>query len=166
MSAVSVRSAQRRRDIRNAYLLLAPALLLLLTVLGYPFAWEIRTSFTSLSPLQDGATSFVGLENYRQQLADRSSGEAAAVTVVYTGVTTAAKLALGLGFALLLARPFRGRALVFLAIFLPWAYPGERQRDRLVLDPEPSDHHRVRVLHGAHEVCRRRRSSAAGPGHS
>ena len=31
---------------------------------------------------------------------------------------------LGLGFALLLARPFRGRALVFLAVFLPWAYPG------------------------------------------
>jgi multiple sugar transport system permease protein len=38
-------------------------------------------------------------------------------------VTIAAKLALGLGFALLLARPFRGRALVFLAVFLPWAYP-------------------------------------------
>src|SRR5207245_10194099 len=29
----------------------------------------------------------------------------------------------GVAFALLLARPFRGRALVFLAIFLPWAYP-------------------------------------------
>ena len=123
MSAVSVRSAQRRRDIRNAYLLLAPALLLLLTVLGYPFAWEIWTSFTSLSPLQDGATSFVGLENYRQQLADREFWRAAIVTVVYTGITTAAKLALGLGFAVLLARPFRGRAVVFLAIFLPWAYP-------------------------------------------
>src|SRR5258708_39543199 len=40
-----------------------------------------------------------------------------------TGGATVAKLALGLGFALLLARPFRGRALVFLAIFLPWAYP-------------------------------------------
>jgi len=123
MSAVSVRSAQRRRDIRNAYLLLAPALLLLLTVLGYPFAWEVWTSFTSLSPLQDGATSFVGLENYRQQLADPEFWRAAGVTVVYTGITTAAKLALGLGFAVLLARPFRGRAVVFLAIFLPWAYP-------------------------------------------
>jgi multiple sugar transport system permease protein len=38
-------------------------------------------------------------------------------------VTSVAKLALWLGFALLLARPFPGRALVFLAIFLPWAYP-------------------------------------------
>lgn len=123
MSAVSARSAQRRRDIRNAYLLLAPALLLLLIVLGYPFAWEIRTSFTSLSPLQDGATSFVGLENYRRHLADPEFWRAAVVTVVYALVTTGAKLALGLGFAVLLARPFRGRAVVFLAIFLPWAYP-------------------------------------------
>ena len=100
--------ARRRREVGLAYLLLAPAVLLL-AVLGYPFAWEIWTSFTSLSPLQDGATSFVGLENYRGQLADPQFWLAAAVTVVYTAVTTVAKLALGLGFALLLARPFRGR---------------------------------------------------------
>jgi multiple sugar transport system permease protein len=120
---VAARTAQRRRDIRNAYLLLAPALLLLLTVLGYPLSWEIWTSFTSLSPLQEGATAFVGLENYRRQTEDPLFWKAAVVTVVYAAVTSVAKLALGLGFALLLARPFRGRALVFLAIFLPWAYP-------------------------------------------
>ena len=34
-----------------------------------------------------------------------------------------AKLVVGTGFALLLARPFPGRWLVFMAIFLPWAYP-------------------------------------------
>ena len=120
---VVARSPQRQRDIRNAYLLLAPALLLLLTVLGYPLSWEIWTSFTSLSPLQEGATAFVGLENYRRQTEDPLFWKAAAVTVVYAVVTSVAKLALGLGFALLLARPFRGRTLVFLAIFLPWAYP-------------------------------------------
>ena len=123
MRLVVARSAQRQRDIRNAYLLLAPALLLLLTVLGYPLSWEIWTSFTSLSPLQEGATAFVGLENYRRQTEDPLFWKAAAVTVVYAVVTSVAKLALGLGFALLLARPFRGRTLVFLAIFLPWAYP-------------------------------------------
>jgi multiple sugar transport system permease protein len=123
VSRAIARSAQRQRDIRNAYLLLAPALLLMLTVLGYPLGWEIWTSFTSLSPLQEGATAFVGLENYRRQTEDPLFWKAAAVTVAYAVVTSAAKLALGLGFALLLARPFRGRALVFLAIFLPWAYP-------------------------------------------
>jgi multiple sugar transport system permease protein len=118
-----MRPGQRQRDIRTAYLLLSPAVLLLLTVLAYPLGWEIWTSFTSLSPLQDGGTAFVGLENYRRQLSDSQFWRATVVTVVYAIVTSAAKLALGLGFALLLARPFRGRALVFLAMFLPWAYP-------------------------------------------
>src|SRR5207249_478230 len=114
---------QRRRDVLTAYLLLAPAVLLMLIVLAYPLCWEIWTSLTAFSPQQEGGTAFVGLENYRSQLGDSGFWIAAAVTVAYTVVTSVAKLALGLGFALLLARPFRGRTLVFLAIFLPWAYP-------------------------------------------
>ncbi len=117
------RRTQRQRDIRVAYLLLSPTVLLLLTVLAYPLGWEVWTSLTSLSPLQEGGTAFVGPENYRRQLGDPQFWRAATVTVVYAAVTSVAKLALGLGFALLLARPFRGRTLVFLAIFLPWAYP-------------------------------------------
>ena len=118
-----MRPRRRRREIRTAYLLLSPAVLLLLTVLAYPLGWEIWTSFTSLSPLQDGGTAFVGLENYRRQFGDPQFWRVATITVVYAALTSAAKLALGFGFALLLARPFRGRALVFLAIFLPWVYP-------------------------------------------
>ena len=116
-------AARRRREIGLAYLLLAPTLLLLGGVLAYPLGWEVWTSFTSLSPLQDGGTAFVGLTNYRRHLEDPQFWIAATVTVAHAAVTTLAKLALGLGFALLLARPFRGRALVFLAVFLPWAYP-------------------------------------------
>ena len=118
-----MRRTQRRRDIRIAYLLLAPAVLLLLIVLAYPLCWEIWTSLTAFSPQQEGGTAFVGLENYRRHLGESGFWLAAAVTVAYTVMTSVAKLALGLGFALLLARPFRGRTLVFLAIFLPWAYP-------------------------------------------
>jgi multiple sugar transport system permease protein len=92
-------------------------------VLVYPLGWEVWSSLTSLSPLQDGGPAFVGLENYRRHLGDPQFWLAATVTVAHTVVTSVAKLSLGLGFALLLARPFRGRALVFLAVFLPWAYP-------------------------------------------
>lgn len=113
----------RARDIRLAYVLLAPAVMLLVTVLAYPIGWELWTSFTDLSPLNDGPTAFVGLENYRRLAADPTFWRAAAITAAFAAVTCAVKLALGLGLALLLARPFRGRALVFLAIFLPWAYP-------------------------------------------
>ena len=113
----------RRREIGVAYLLLAPTVLLMAGVLAYPIGWEIWVSFTDLSPLNDGPTRFVGLENYRSLAADPQFWRAATVTVLYAAVTSVAKLVLGMGFALLLARPFRGRALVFLAVFLPWAYP-------------------------------------------
>jgi multiple sugar transport system permease protein len=117
------RRTRRRGDIRTAYILLSPAVLLLVTVLAYPLGWEVWTSFTSFSPQQEGATAFVGLENYRRHLGDSQFWRAALVTVAYAIVTSVAKLVVGLGFALILARPFRGRALVFMAIFLPWAYP-------------------------------------------
>ena len=113
----------RRREIATAYALLTPTLLLLVLVLAYPLAWEVWISLTNFSPLNDGPTAFVGVANYRHLLSTEEFWRSATVTVVYALVTSAAKLALGIGFALLLARPFRGRALVFLAIFLPWAYP-------------------------------------------
>ena len=59
---MSLRGSARRREIQLAYLLLAPALLLLLTVLAYPVGWELWTSFTDLSPLSDGPQAFVGFE--------------------------------------------------------------------------------------------------------
>ena len=110
-------------DIRLAYLLLSPALLLLTVVIAYPVGWEVWTSLTDLSPLKTGPVELVGLANYAQLAADPVFWRAGLGTVAYAAVTSAGKLALGLGFALLLARPFRGRTLVFLAIFLPGAYP-------------------------------------------
>ena len=107
----------------TAYLLLAPATLLLAGVLAYPVGWEAWISLTDFSPLNDRGPAFVGLANYRHLVRDAEFWRAAVVTVGFAAVTTLVKLALGVAFALLLARPFRGRALVFLAIFLPWAYP-------------------------------------------
>jgi multiple sugar transport system permease protein len=107
----------------TAYLLLAPATILLLGVLAYPVGWEAWISLTDLSPLNDRGPRFVGLHNYLRLATDSAFWQAAAVTVGFAALTTLAKLILGVAFALLLARPFRGRALVFLAVFLPWAYP-------------------------------------------
>lgn len=113
----------RRREVLAAYGLLAPASLLVLGLLAYPVLWEGWISTTSLSA-QGGAPTFVGLANYRRMAADPFFWRATLTTIVYFAATTGAKLVLGLAMALLLARPARGRALVFLAVFLPWAYPG------------------------------------------
>lgn len=103
---------------------MAPTLLLVLGVLAYPVAWEVWVSLTDFSSHSTGAATFVGLTNYARLAQDVDFWSALLTTVLYFAVTTAAKLVLGVALALLLARPGRGRALVFLAVFLPWAYPG------------------------------------------
>jgi multiple sugar transport system permease protein len=85
----------------TAYLLLAPATLLLLAVLAYPVAWEAWASVSALSSRSD-ARGFVGLANYRAMLAEPFFWKALVTTALYFVVNTAAKLVLGLGMALLL----------------------------------------------------------------
>ena len=119
-----VPGTRRRREIAAAYALMAPSLLLVLGVLAYPVAWEVWVSLTDFSSHATGAAAFVGLANYTRLAKDVDFWSALLTTVLYFSVTTAAKLVLGVALALLLARPGRGRALVFLAVFLPWAYPG------------------------------------------
>ena len=119
-----VPGTRRRREIAAAYALMAPSLLLVLGVLAYPVAWEVWVSLTDFSSHSTSAAAFVGLANYARLANDVDFWSALLTTVLYFAVTTAAKLVLGVALALLLARPGRGRALVFLAVFLPWAYPG------------------------------------------
>lgn len=114
---------RRRREILTAYLLLAPAVLLVFGVLAYPIGWSVWLSLTSFT-VQEPSKAFVGLSNYATILRDPEYWRGAANTFGYLGITTVLKLAVGVGAALLLARPFPGRPLVFLLAFLPWAYPG------------------------------------------
>jgi len=119
---LSTVSRRRRREVLAAYLLLAPAALLVLGVLAYPLAWEIWTSLTNFS-VQQTSQAFIGLSNYVAFFSDPGFWRATANTLGYLILTTVLKLGVGIGVALALARPFPGRPLVFLAAFLPWAYP-------------------------------------------
>lgn len=115
-------SLRRRREVRAAYLLMAPALALVLGVLAYPIVWQVWLSFTNRS-VQHASTYFIGLGNYVNFLGDPGFWRATENTVGYIVVTAVLKLAVGVAVALALSRPFPGRPLVFLAAFLPWAYP-------------------------------------------
>jgi ABC-type sugar transport system permease subunit len=106
-----------------AYALMAPAVVLVGVVLAYPLVWEVWASFSELSTRVQGRR-LVGLVNYRAMVAEPFFWQALATTIGYLLVTTVAKLGLGLAMAVLLLRPSRWRGVVFLAVFLPWAYPG------------------------------------------
>lgn len=113
------------RDFRLAWVLLLPALAVLLGLIAYPFVLAIWLSFTNKMIGHDA--TFVGLQNYRDVLSGAEFGpvfwKAVVNTALYTAVAVACKAALGMAMALFLHEAFRGRNLMRALCFIPWAIP-------------------------------------------
>jgi len=109
------------RDATQAYLMIAPAVLLLVVLVAYPFMLSLWLSMTNKSV--GNPAEFVGLRNFTTQLDSQIFRQAFRNTIWYTAVTTVVKLVLGFALALLLNREFRGRKFVRAAMLLPWIVP-------------------------------------------
>lgn len=105
------------------YLYTAPAILVVAVVMLVPLVVGIGYAFHDITLLDPLSGDFVGLDHFRELRADASFWNALRNTVQWTFVSVALQAALGLGLALLLNRPFGGRRLVQLCVFLPWAVP-------------------------------------------
>ncbi|AJQ95057.1 carbohydrate ABC transporter permease [Gynuella sunshinyii] len=121
--------AERRA--RMAWLMVAPALLLLFTVAAWPLFKTIVYSFTDATLTTTGALHFVGLANYLDLSGDTAFGvladslwwQAVTNTLWFTLVTVTLELIFGLAIALLLNQKFVGRGILRTAILVPWAIP-------------------------------------------
>ena len=103
------------------YVYLAPVLLLIGGLLVYPVVDGVLLSLKTQSPLGEGA--FVGLQNYSDLIKQPIFRQAIANTVWWTVAVTFGEFLLGLGLALLLNRPIRGRAIFRMMILVPWVIP-------------------------------------------
>ena len=101
---------------------LAPAAVTLAAVTLFPAIYILWLSLEQRSPVL-GAVRFVGAANYVRLLSDARFWNALGNTVYFTAVSVALELALGLVMALLLRRAFRGRALIYAVVLIPWAVP-------------------------------------------
>ena len=99
--------AQRER--RFAAALLAPAFLALLATTTFPLLFLIWTSAFRMDLAMPFADGFVGLENYRNLLADERFWSSLVVSLIYTGSTVVLQVALGLALALLVMDMKRGQ---------------------------------------------------------
>jgi ABC-type sugar transport system permease subunit len=89
----------------------------------YPIASSLVTSFTDRNPLRAGS-AFVGLDNYRQLLADPRLLASLRFTIVVVIAVTIVSNVAGLAFALLLNRPSIGYRLMRTLIFIPQVLSG------------------------------------------
>jgi multiple sugar transport system permease protein len=126
---------------RRGLLLVAPTLAFLTVIIIYPLIKAILLSFQKDAGLDPATGLFVeggsaGVSNYTHWLlqkcgeVDCPPGTLGAqfydslwVTLFFTVVSVVIELLLGMWFAMIMNRDFKGRALVRAAILIPWAIP-------------------------------------------
>jgi multiple sugar transport system permease protein len=121
---VSSRSASRADDVRSqrrlAVALVAPAVILMLTVTAYPIGYAIWLSLLRYNLATPDDTAFVGLANYQTTLTDAYWWTAFAVTLGITVVSVAIEFVLGLALALVMHRSLFAKGMVRTAVLVPY----------------------------------------------
>ena len=102
------------------WLFASPAIIVVGLLIAIPLVWTIYLSLTDAEGSVRAPSEFIGLANYVEVLGDTERfWPSVARTFLFTGGALAVELALGMGIALLLWRPFRGEKWVRVAILLP-----------------------------------------------
>ncbi len=113
----------RRREQNTAWILLLPALLLLLLVFAYPIARAFWLSLFTQNLGTKLQAEFSGLDNYVRMAGDGRFWQSFLTTSIFTTTSVVLELLLGMGIALVLNQRFLGRSLVRTSAILPWALP-------------------------------------------
>ncbi|SIQ93576.1 carbohydrate ABC transporter membrane protein 1, CUT1 family [Rhizobium sp. RU35A] len=111
---------QARRQSRTAWLLVAPAVILILAFIVGPMVAVVFLGFTDFE-LGYGSFRFVGFENYAELFSDRTFLKSLSNTALYTAIVAPVSLLLGLALALLIEGEKIGRSFFRTAYFLPVA---------------------------------------------
>lgn len=119
-------AARRRRFSPTAYVLLVPAVLVLLAGMGYPLYWQIITSLQEFGLAQQFGQppTFVGLDNYARIFSDDRMWAVVVRSVVFCLVNAFATVGIGTLLALLMkaVHPVV-RVVLQVSLLLAWAMP-------------------------------------------
>ncbi len=112
------------KEVRTAWVMMAPALIVLGLMQGYPIIRTFWLSFHEMN-LKRPQSGFplVGFANYAKVLTDGRAGTDIMFTLKFTVVTVALEMLIGFAAAMVMNRAFRGRGFVRAAILVPWAIP-------------------------------------------
>lgn len=100
------------------WLLVAPAVLLILALSVYPLLFSVWVLFVNYDFTVPGH-AFVGLRNFTRVLADPVARWSLWVTVLLSSINVTIEFLLGLALALAMVRNFRGRGLIMSLLIIP-----------------------------------------------
>src|SRR5262249_14491984 len=105
------------------YMFLLPATVAMLLVFFYPMLNGLYTSLTHYNQYTN-ITSFVGIKNYIQILADSDFWNSMLRSVIWVVFSVLGQFVLGLIFALLLNERWPGNRVMRALVMIPWVMPG------------------------------------------
>ena len=111
---------------RLAYLLAAPAMVLIFLTVVFPLAYNVGLSFSNMSLQDFRDPKIVGLHNYTSVFVGEDSSEFWGVffkTIFWTVVNVAFHVAIGVFLAVVLNGPVRGKSIYRILLIIPWAVP-------------------------------------------
>jgi len=108
-------------DFQFALLLAGPVILFLGIVMVYPLFYSVWLSFQKMRFFGGLKIKFVGFGNFLKVLQDGKFWDSLGTSLQFTAESVIFAMLLGLGFALVLSRPFPFRNIVRSIIILPWA---------------------------------------------
>jgi len=107
----------KRKNNGYAYLLVAPALFLVVMVMAYPTLYSLYLGFTRT---RRGETTFIGLKNYQAIFSSNDFFESLQLTLIFVLLYVALTVAFAFILALIFNRGMKGSAIYMTIIFLPW----------------------------------------------
>ena len=113
----------QRKQTRLAWIMLAPALVVVALVALYPLGVTIFQSFTDKQFLALEPTKWIGLQNYRTLIHDTIFRDSIVTTVKFTVITVSFEFVLGMIIALVVNSNFKGRGVMRAVMLIPWAIP-------------------------------------------
>ena len=108
-------------NLQFAMLLTLPVLVFLIVVIGYPLGYALWISFQKVTFFGGLQTAFVGWQNYIDVVQSPAFWLSVLTSLRCTVPSVSRPLLVGLGSALVLAQPFRGKKLVRTVVILAWA---------------------------------------------
>jgi multiple sugar transport system permease protein len=104
-----------------SWLMMAPPILFLVALVGYPFFYGIALSLEDRMVAHTG--TFAGLKNFIHDAHDAVFWQVVRNTFIYTGVATVLKMIGGLGLALAMNQQFRMKNVIRALMLLPFIVP-------------------------------------------
>lgn len=117
------RGARLGAERRFTVALIAPAVIAIFALFGYPLGYAAWLSLHRADETLGPARPYVGLRNYTRLAEDAQFHDALARTAYFSVLTVVLGVAFALGIALLLHQPFRGRTVARVLLLVPWAVP-------------------------------------------